>query len=246
MKIPELRKKIIINFSATGVLLAIFGGIVFFYIHEKGAVEGRVNKIKTETSTIRMQTVELESKTNEAKKYKELWKKITPNKKNTGGIKMDDVNAKLTAIAEKYTILNPSIKVTLPETLKDGIFQRRTVTVLFTTVNLTFGAVNDVKALLFINEFIESLQGYPIITSLDIRKNKDYSIQELIDLSSGKSTGAISGKVDFFWYVYKDLENKEKKDDKTTILPPQQKPAGAGILKDLKDVKEVIDASQTP
>ena len=192
-----------------------------YYLSEKGTVQGKVDKIKSETSSFKTQAVELESKTTEAKKYQTLWKKLTDNKKNTGGIKMDDVNAKLVSAAEKYNITGTNIRVTLPEVLKDGLFNRATVQVLFTTVNLTFSSVNDIKALLFVNEFIESLPGYPIITAFEIRKNKDYTTQDFIDISSGKSSGAINGKLDFFWYAYKELE---KKTGETKPTPSENNP----------------------
>lgn len=204
MRIPDLRKKIIINCCALAVLLACLGGIVYFYFDEQGSVGGKILKIKGETAKINNQTTELKSRVIELKKYRETWMTLTEAQKNTAGIKMDDVNAKLEKIADKYSIKSPTIKVTLPEALKDSVFKTTTVNVLFTTVNLSFTAVSDVKALLFIDEFIDSLQGYQVITAFDIRKNKDYSPQDLVDISTGKSVGAISGKVDFFWYAYKD------------------------------------------
>ncbi len=221
MRIIDLRKKIIVNFSASGALLLIVGVIFGFYLKEKSGVESKIEKIKSETSALKNQASEFESKTTEVKKYRELWENLTPNKKITSGIKMDDVNTKLATIADKYTISDPAIKVTMPEVLKDGIFKRDTVSVLFTTVNLTFSAVNDVKALLFISEFLESLQGYPVVTNLEIRKAKNYTSQDFVSISSGKFSGAISGKVDFSWYAYKDDEKKSDEVKPTAATNPE-------------------------
>lgn len=214
MKIIDLRKKNIINLSISGVLLLIFGGGVFYDIHQRNNLQSKVDKIKAETLQIQNEATDLQSKAAELSKYKQLWTKISDNKKITNGIKMDEVNAKMTSIAEKYSILPPAIKVTLPETLKDGLFDRSGIIVLLSTVNITFNAASDTRALSFISEFIESLPGYTVITNLQIKKTKDYSNQDLIDLSSGKSSGAVSGNIDFYWYAFKA---KEASATKSTI-----------------------------
>jgi hypothetical protein len=133
---------------------------------------------------------------------------ISENKKNTDGIKIDEINAKLTSIANKYGISNPKIKLSLPEVIKGGVFDLKTANVMMTTASINFTAINDIKAMMFANEFINSLKGYPVVTSFNISKSKEYTLQELLDVSTGKSSGVVSGKIDFFWYVYKDLEKK--------------------------------------
>jgi len=211
VKIQSLRKKITINFSASAILLLIFCSIIGYIFYEKNTVEDKVAVIKKEAAQIRVKANALEVSTIEVKKYRELWKTLTDNKKNTNGIKMNEVNSQLTLIADKYNILNSSIKIVLPEFAKDPQFKRSTITIMMTTANLTFTALNDVKAISFVNEFINSLPGYPVITNFEIKKSKSYTTQDLIDITSGKGTGAISGKVDFIWYAYKE---KSPDDDK--------------------------------
>jgi hypothetical protein len=239
MKILNLRKKIIINFSASGILLLISCAVVGYAFHEKNGVNSAVSKIKSETAEFKNQAVEVESKATETKKYKELWKKVTANKKNTNGIKMDDINAMMATVAEKHSIINPEIRVVLPELIKEGALKRSTVNVLFTTVGLTFNAANDVRALSFISEFIGSLPGYPIITSLEIRKNKSYNAQDLVSISSGKGSGSVSGKVDFNWYVYKQKEAEKKDEVKSKEATDDKK-------SDLKDVKKEVPSEKNP
>jgi hypothetical protein len=223
MRIIILRKKIIVNLTILGVLLTIFSAIVFYHFHSISKVEEKVQKIKNDTSKIRVQTSDLQTKTIEIKKYSEIYEKLSENKKNTEGIKMDDVNTILKTVGNKYSIISPAIKVNLPDTLKDGIFNRATVTVSFTTANLTFSALNDVKAIGFISEFLESIPGFAIITNLEIKRGKPYTNQDFIEISTGKSKGGVSGKVDFFWYVAR--EKDDKKDETNKNSPPTQQPA---------------------
>jgi hypothetical protein len=212
MKILDLRKKNITSFSISGALFFILALGIFYNFYKKSSLEAKISKINSEASQIKNETAELESKAIELKKYRLLWNNLTDGKKSTNGIKMDEINAKLTSIAEKYTIISPLIKVTLPETLNGGLFDRSKINVLSTTVNLNFRAIDDVKALSFIVEFIESLPGYPVITNLQIKKDKSYTNDDLIALSSGKGGGAVSGKVDFFWYAFKNKETENKKE----------------------------------
>ncbi len=212
MKIQDLRKKIIINFSASGFLLLTLGGMIAYTFYQKGAVENKVSNLKTETLQLKGKVTELQLNTIEIKKYKDLYKGISANKKNVSGLKMSEVNAKMNLAAEQYNIISPSIKVNLPEVLKDGVFRRVTVNILFTTATLTFNAADDVRAISFISDFLKSLPGYPIVSNLELKKSKEYSMKDLIDLSTGKSSGSISAKVDFFWYVHKDQKSPDSTD----------------------------------
>jgi hypothetical protein len=93
---------------------------------------------------------------------------------------------------------------------------------------LNFSAANDVKAFGFVSEFLESIPGFIIVTDFEIKKVKVYSNQDLIDISTGKGKGNVTGKLDFFWYVGKSKEEapKEKKDSsKPQEVISAQKPA---------------------
>lgn len=214
MKIVALRKKIIINSSASAILLIVLSIIVFYNLSQKGGVDEKVNQIKSEAAKIKFEAIQIQSKTSEAKKYKELWNNITENRKLTDGIKMDEVNAKLNSIADKYNIEKPSIKVALPQTMKGGVFDRKTVNVLFTTVTLSFNSYDDVKVMYFLNELFDELPGYAVITLLDIRKTKDYETEDYIAISTGKDSAMVSVNVNFYWYVYKAKETEKKEPDK--------------------------------
>ena len=225
MKILILRKKNIISFSISGVLVLMCAAGAFYTFRQKDALKGKIEAIGGEASKIRAEAADLESKTTELKKYKKLWSNLTDNRKITAGIKMDDVNAKLAALAEKYAITNQIIKVALPETMKGGLFERSTITVVSTTGSLNFQAVNDVKALSFIEEFINSLPGYAVVTGLQIRKgDKNYTTDDLVAISTGKGVGLISGKVDFVWYAFRNKDTEIKKPVDITAKPGEIKP----------------------
>lgn len=225
MKILILRKKNIISFSISGVLALMCGAGVFYTFNQQDALKGKIDAITREASQVRAEAADLESKTSELKKYKKLWSNLTDNRKITVGIKMDDVNAKLATLAEKYAISSQTIKVTLPEVMKGGVFDRSTITVVSTTANLNFQAVNDVKALSFVEEFINSLPGYAVVTGVQIKKGeKGYTTDDLVAISTGKGIGLVSGKVDFIWYAFRSKDTEVKKPVDIIAKPGETKP----------------------
>jgi hypothetical protein len=241
MKIPNLRKKIIINFSITGALLFVLLMILLFIFHVKKDVSQKVAQIKSETTKVQNQILDLESKTVEIKKYRILWKTLNQNKKTPASIKMDEINANLNSIAEKHSILRPTIKLTLPEVLKEGLFRRPSISVSSTNVSVTFNSPDDSRALSFVTDFINSLPGYVVVTNLNIKKSKSYTSKDLIELSSGKDSAAmINAKLDFIWYVYKNRDSRDKLNDE----PVEKRGAGQNLPDKRKKIKlpEVRDA----
>jgi hypothetical protein len=204
MKVVSLRKKIIFNFSISFLLLLVSGGMVYLYINEEATTGEKINRITIETSEIRNKTSDLESQAAEIDKHKITWQQLSTNKKNVGGIKVDEFNSTLDSVAKKYLITTSNVKINLPEPLKDGIFARQTVDILFTTVSINFTSINDTMAIAFVMDFMNSLQGYQVITNFDLKKTKNYSAQDLLDVSFGKSPGFVTGKIEFFWYVSKE------------------------------------------
>ena len=225
MKILILRKKNIINFSISGALVLTCAAGVFYTFRQKNTLKDKIEVIGSEASKMRTEAADLESKTTELEKYKKLWSNLTDNRKITAGIKMDDINSKLAILTEKYSITNQIIKVTLPETMKGGLFERSTITVASTTGSLNFQAVNDVKALSFIEEFINSFPGYVIVTGAQIRKgDKNYTTEDLVAISTGKGVGLINAKVDFVWYAFRGKDAEIKKPVDINAKPGEIKP----------------------
>ncbi|MBU6140050.1 MAG: hypothetical protein KGP29_00635 [Proteobacteria bacterium] len=222
MKIPALKKRINRNLALSGIFTIIFGFSFYQFANQKNIVKTKVDAIGEETSKINLELSDLQSKTVEIKKYKELWPTIPESKKNTSGVKVDDVTARINSIAKKYGITNPTLRISVPELIKGGVFDLKTANVMIMTASINFSAPNDVKAVMFVSDFIESLKGYPIVTNFSIIKNKEYTGEELIELSTGKSSGLITSKIDFYWYIYRDLEKKPEGDQENQVT--EEKP----------------------
>ncbi len=208
MKILELRKKIVVNAIISATCLAIFVGCVFYNIHKNDEMKKEADAIASETSQIQAQASELQGKTLDIKRYMAIWLNLDEKKKaSTGILKSDDIDQLLSASALKYNISEPLIKVSFPVTLSDGIFARSTITVSSSSVTLTFKSLDDGRALSFINDFIDSFPGYVVISSMELKKDKSYSNEDLIAISSGKGSGIVSASLNFFWYAFKNKTN---------------------------------------
>lgn len=228
MKIPNLKKQIIRNFFVAGVMFIVFGIGFYYYSNQQKFVKDKIDKINNEAAQFSVELADLQSKTAEIKKYKDMWPKISQSKKDVEGIKIDEVNKILNSIAKKYSIGSPNIKLSLPELMNGGVFDRKTINVMMTTANVTFTATTDVKAIMFADEFIRSLKGYPVVTLFNVSKNKEYSNDDLIEISMGKAQGNIGGKFDFYWYIYKEKGNENKTEEKTKTSTPDSQPKSGG------------------
>ena len=210
MKTQKLRRNIIINLSASLALMLIAASIIFYTFEHTANSDTEIAKIRSTAIEIKSQARELESKTNDAKKYKEVWKTIGDNRKSTQVIKMEEVNAILDSLAEKYTISNYNLQVVLPENLNSGIFNRKTLDVTYTSGTMSFDALSDVRALSFIIEFFNKLPGYPIITNIEFGKTQPYNNLDLVNISLGKNAAAVKAKISFSWYTFKEKEKVVK------------------------------------
>ncbi len=208
MKSKFLKKKIIINLGILCALLLCIALVIWFYSSEQGSSDIKVDQIKNDTSKVKEEISELERKIEESQKYKSLWSKMDPKKQIILAIKVDDINKTMNNIADKYSIYNQSIKVSFPEDVENSVFKTTLLKILYSNVILTFTALNDVKAILFAEEFVKSLHGYPITTSFSITKTKEYTNNDFVDISQGKGGGAIEGKIEISWYVFK-VEEKQ-------------------------------------
>ncbi len=210
MIIRDIKKKIVINFTISAVFGLMVAGLIIYLSFFKTDQTKQIDYIKQLASQLSSQASEYQSKAQETKKYIDVWKTIPSSKKSFEGIKIDDVNKKLGQLSEKYYINNQSIKLSLPEDLKDGIFDRKSLYVSYTNVDIAFNAIDDIKAISFLSEFLNGLNGYIVITNLDIKKNRKYSEQDLVDISSNKASGAVAVKIAFVWYVYRQKTEEIK------------------------------------
>ncbi len=204
-KIIALKKKIIFSLSIFAtIVVIIFSFNLYDTKHQSGHVE-ELSSIKNAINDLQLKIAGSEEKSNETKKYNTLWVAANDKKKDFNGIKIADINSNFDSLAKKYSISEPTITISVPETLSDGIYQLQNLEVNLINCNISFKSLTDRLALDFINDFTDDLPGYIIINDLSIKKDKKegYTEQELIDISNGKFPSLVSNRISFSWYFFR-------------------------------------------
>jgi len=212
MKIDKLKKKIKYSLILIVTTAVMISSLLAIYFYLNASFLDQYDKIVMDIADIKNKTQEIERKTQENKKYMELWSKISANRKSLEGIKVDEINKLIANVSEKYSILAPIFKISAPENYPSKIFKNETILITYSVAELSFLAYHDVKALQFIDEFIKYLHGYPVVTRLEFSKERDYAVKDYFDISVGKSIGVIKGRLIFSWYIYKEADSSKNKE----------------------------------
>ena len=208
MKIDKLKKQIKYSVISIATLVTLISVLLAMYVYINNSFLDQYDKIIMDIADIKNKTQEIEQKTQQNKKYMEMWSKISQNKKSLEGIKFDDINKLVANLGEKYSITNTIFKISVPDNFPSSVYKNETISILYSIGELSFKSYNDIKAIQFINEFTKFLHGYVIITRFEFNKERDYEIKDYFDISTGKTSGAIQGRLIFSWYVYKENAGK--------------------------------------
>lgn len=212
MKIDKLKKKIKYSLILIVTTAVIIASLLAMYFYLNASFLDQYDKIVMDIADIKNKTQEIERKTQENKKYMELWSKINTNRKSLESIKIDEINKLIANISEKYSISGAVFRISVPENYPSKIFQNETISITYAIAELSFISYHDVKALQFIDELMKYLHGYPIVTRLEFSKEREYAVKDYFDISTGKSNGAIKGRLIFSWYVYKEGDPSKNKE----------------------------------
>ena len=220
MKIDKLKKKIKYSLISIVITAIFISSLLAIYFYLNASFLDQYDKIVMDIADIKNKTQEIERKTQENKKYMELWSKISVSKKSLEGVKVDEINKVIANLSEKYSVSGTIFRISVPENFSSKIFQNETISIIYSIAELSFSSYHDVKALQFIDDFMKYLHGYPIITRLEFSKERDYAVKDYFDISTGKANGAIKGRLIFSWYVYKEADSGKNKES-----PSNQKPS---------------------
>ncbi len=204
MKISTIQKKIAVNAIASCLLIFTASYGIYYNIKFVEKSEAEIKKIKSEIKKLEQERSHLESKAAEFKKYSQLWSELPDLKKRVEVIKSDKVNKSVAEIAKKHFIKKVDMKLSLPQKMSDGIFDRATIKVSYVRVDLSFSSLTDIRAIKFINDFTDTLTGQKIISEISISRDKEYDLNDLKKVSTGQAEGNIKTKAIIHWYNYED------------------------------------------
>ncbi len=206
MKIQKLRKTLIANLVIALILFISLIAIIFYLKNLEDSQNQELKNIQMQTVDIIVKTSEIESKMIDIRKYREIWNLIGENKKIIRNVKIEEINKILDDVAKTHNILGPKIQLTMPQKINNGNIKKKSFDVFYSSGILEFVAFDDVLAVEFIEDFSKNMPGYLVITLFEIEKVKDYSMQDLSEISKGTKIGAIKAKINFIWYNYRGKE----------------------------------------
>ena len=203
-KILLIKRKIFTHVTISVVFVIVIFSLYFHYQSVQKSNQDKFNQLTQYINDLKTSTASLETKIAEGKKYKEIWKSVAEKKRSFDGLNIDEVNEKFRLLTEDYNITSPVIDISVPEKLSNGIYDRKSSDVLLSYVTISFNVADDTRAMSFVKEFIDNLPGYVVINSFYISKAKDYTDDDLVDISLGKFNNlAVTVKFSFSWYVLK-------------------------------------------
>ena len=221
MQIAIIRKKIIKNIATTIAFATFLAGSIFLKIYRENLLQERIKTIENEAIKTSQQATEMEQKATEAKKYRDVWKTLSNEKKMIAGIKSEKVTEIIDIVAEKYSSQIDSLKLSIPQNMQGESFDYKTVTIVASKVTLVFKVFTDIDAINFLIDLKKSIPNYIVFKAVEIKKEKKYEQEDYLNIAIKKSGGLIICKTDFIIYAYKDKEKEAMIDkNKPNIIPP--------------------------
>jgi hypothetical protein len=205
MKLETIKKKIVINSVTLLILLAIMACGVFFYIKFNNESSIKISKIYNQKNLYQQEIYKLQNQAAEYLKYTEIWNDLDIKKKQFEEIKSDKINKLIEKISKKYSIKDAKITLSVPKKVSNPIFDNlTTISLMSTIIDISYFSLTDINSINFINNFISNLSGQKIISSLSIKKEKNYTVQDFGNISAGRSSGNIKTNIRIYWYPYEE------------------------------------------
>jgi len=208
MQIAIIRKKIIKNIAVTIVFVTFLAGSIFLKIYRENLLQERIKTIESDAIKTSQQAAEMEQKATEAKKYRDVWKTLSNEKKMIAGIKSEKITETIDIIAEKYHSQIDSVKLSIPQNMQGESFDYKTVVVVASKVTLLFKVFTDIDALNFLIDLKKSIPNYIVFKTVEIKKEKKYEQEDYLNIAIKKPGGLIICKTEFIIYAYKDKEKE--------------------------------------
>lgn len=165
-----------------------------------------IAELRNYISIISSQSSKINSNLALAKKYNERWQNASEEKKSTRGVEPNLINTQIFELAKKYNISKYDFTMSVPQVADIKIDSERKILELFySNCKISFNTSDDVRAISFFEDLKNNITGYVVIENYSIRKNNEYSFEDLVRISKGQGEGAIGVSIDFKWYVAKKI-----------------------------------------
>ena len=189
------------------LLIAVFSLFIFLFQkyekkldkdHEKEVV--KINKV---ISKLKNDTKNMEGKVSEVIKFKEKWDKSSSDLIGLNKIKPNYLQNQIKSLSSKYKIHNLTIKNNKKVKTDIKSLALRKLYLESITGKMSFSSMTDIEAINYIENIINDLPGFFIISKISITKNQDkYTSEDILKIKQGiYNKFIIDFKIDYTWYV---------------------------------------------
>ena len=77
--------------------------------------------------------------------------------------------------------------------------------IFYSDCKIQFNTSDDVRAISFFEELKNNITGYVVIEEYLIKKNGEYTFNDLLRISKGEESGILEVSISFKWYVAKRI-----------------------------------------
>jgi hypothetical protein len=205
MKLVTIKKKIILNSITLLILLFVIISAIILLINFNSKIDKKIADINGQKNIFEQEIFKLQNQEAEYLRYSELWNILDDRKKQFEEIKSDRINKLINKTAKKYLINSIDAVISVPSKIDNIYFTNlKTVDIVSTIIELNYNSLTDARSLDFINELLSNLSGQYVVTNIDIRKDKSYTVQDFGEISAGKSDGNIKTNIKIHWYPYNE------------------------------------------
>ena len=145
----------------------------------------------------------MEGKVSEVIKFKEKWDKSSSDLIGLNKIKPNYLQNQIKSLSSKYKIHNLTIKNNKKVKTDIKSLALRKLYLESITGKMSFSSMTDIEAINYIENIINDLPGFFIISKISITKNQDkYSSEDILKIKQGiYNKFIIDFKIDYTWYV---------------------------------------------
>jgi len=213
-KLAKAKKDLAKSSTASIIIIAVFGGLVFGTMQYKNSKEDDLDKVKKDIKKIKSNISTIKNERKQAMLSYETFNSIPENKLPTksgfeSSVERQRIAKKvLLDLNDKYrfTAMDPKLS---PPGLKEST---ALIDIISSPLDINFDGMSDELVLSFVNDLKEKLPGYLKMTKLNIKRRGaiDSETLEKIKVTSSYLP-LVSGAVSFEWYTLKSKNDKEGK-----------------------------------
>lgn len=195
----------VVSFLTIILLFALLFGYNFLTEREEKLLK-QISNLKSENQKILSEIKEINEKYTISTNHIKSWETFFSEKqKNLSGVNPETIKNDIIKIANDNYIWNVNISFS-PILSAGDAFERKTINVRSVGVTVNFSTLTDINVYNFIDSLRNGLDGFILITGLDLKMERRIDNAFLEELKKNSKPTALSGILNFRFY---GLETKQ-------------------------------------